>query len=217
MTRRDMRRMCEVLFNDQRLVSLCIGVWSVASAAVFAVIMLNDNSPFLNFGPSPRTELFGVKLDSWWEWWTVALYTFFSTAIAAFSTDSVVPWITNTVQDHKNMYLPFSKFSCWMIIQVFTFYAVTQSVIGLFVALTQVDFMLIRMIADMIVNHFTTYWFLRNKKVDLRKYRQWASGRTPPQENPPASPTQFSITDTCDIELPVFEDDKESKEREGLI
>lgn len=212
-----MRQMCEILFNDQRLVSLCIGVWSVASAAVFAVIMLNDNSPFLNFGPSPRTELFGVKLDSWWEWWAVALYTFFSTAIAAFSTDSVVPWITNTVQDHKNVYLPFSKFSCWMIIQVFTFYAVTQSVIGLFVALTQVDFMLIRMIADMIVNHFTTYWFLRNKKVDLHKYRQWASGRTPPQDNPPGSPTQFSITDTCDVELPVFEDDKESKEREGLI
>lgn len=164
--------MClEKLFNDQRLVSLGIGVWSVLSAVVFGIIMLSDNSPFLNFGPSPNTELFGVKLDTWWEWWAVAIYTFVSTAIAAFSTDSVVPWITNTVQDHKNKFLPFSKLSCWVIIQVFTFYAVTQSVIGLFVALTQVDFMLIRLLADMLVNHFTTYWFLRHKVVDSVKYK----------------------------------------------
>ena len=133
--------------------------------------MFQDNSPFLNFGPSARTELFGVQLDTWWEWWAVAIYTFTSTAIAAFATDSVVPWITNTVQDHKNKYLPYSKMTCWVIIQVFTFYAVTQSVIGLFVALTQVDFLVIRMLADMIVNHFTTFWFLRHKSVDKTKYR----------------------------------------------
>lgn len=166
--------MCELLFNDQRLVSLCIGLWSVLSCLVFCIIMLNDDSPFMNFGPSTKTKLFGVTLDTWWEWWAVALYTFFSTAIAAFATDSVVPWITNTVQDHKNNYIPFSKSTCWMIIQVFTFYAVTQSVIGLFVALTQVDFMFIRLGADMLVNHFTTFWFLRNKKVDANKYKMWS-------------------------------------------
>lgn len=206
--------MCEVLFNDQRLVTLGIGVWSLLSVAVFGVIMLRDNSSFLNFGPSARTELFGVKLDQWWEWWAVALYTFFSTAIAAFSTDSVVPWITNTVQDHKNIYLPFSKLTCWVIIQVFTFYAVTQSVIGLFVALTQVDFMLIRLLADMLVNHFTTYWFLRNKKVDPHKYKQWATGEKPLDKDDGELST-FRIDDTgSDVELPTA---GASMEREGLM
>lgn len=160
----------ERLFNDQRLVSVGIGAWSVLSAAVFCAIMLQDKSPFLNFGPSQHTKLFGAKLDTWLEWWAVAIYTFTSTAIAAFATDRVVPWITNTVQDHKTRFLPFTKITCWVIIQVFTFYAVTQSVIGLFVALTQVDFMLIRLFADMLVNHFTTFWFLRHKTVDAYKY-----------------------------------------------
>jgi len=30
--------------------------------------MLADASPFLNFGPSERTVLFGVKLDTWGEY-----------------------------------------------------------------------------------------------------------------------------------------------------
>lgn len=166
---------CEVFFNDKRAITCFILIWSVLSAAVFFFIMLEDDSPFLNFGPSPRTELFGVKLDSWTVWWAVAIYTFASTAIAAFASDSVVPWITNTVQDHKTRYIPYSKMTCWWIIQVFTFYGVTQSVIGLFVALTQVDFMLIRLAADFLVNHFTTFWFLKNKTVDPSKYKTWAA------------------------------------------
>lgn len=165
--------MWEFFFNDKRITTLFIGIWSLICVAVFTSIMYADNSPFLNFGPSSKTELFGVKLDSWTTWWAVALYTFFSTAIAAFSSDSVVPWITNTIQDHKTEYIPYSKTTCLIIIQTFTFYAVTQSVIGLFVALTQVDFMLIRLLADWIVNHYTTFWFLKHKQVNVEKYEYW--------------------------------------------
>ena len=160
------------MFDDKRVLSLLILGWSLLSCAVFVHIMASDNSPFLNFGPSERTSLFGVKLDNWHVWWCVAIYTFVSTAIAAFSSDSVVPWITNTVQDHKTRFIPYSKMTCWCIIQVFTFYAVTQSVIGLFVALTQVDFMLIRLLADVVVNHTTTFYFLKSKIHDPVKYSQ---------------------------------------------
>ena len=60
-----------------------------------------------------------------------------------------------------------------VLIQIFTIYGVIMSVIGMFVTLTQVDFMLIRILADMLVNHVTTFWFLRGKKVDAFKYEQW--------------------------------------------
>ena len=38
----------------------------------------------------------------------------------------------------------------------------------MFVALTQVDFMTIRIVADLVVNSHTTYYFLRNKDVGTR-------------------------------------------------
>ena len=130
--------MFQKLFNDKRILTVFIALWSILCCVVFVGIMLADESPFLNFGPSTQTKLFGVLLDSWSKWWLVAIYTFVSTAIAAFASDSVVPWITNTIQDHKTKYIPYHKVTCLLIIQTFTFYGVTQSVIGLFVALTQI-------------------------------------------------------------------------------
>lgn len=162
--------MCVRLFDDKRVLCLFVGLWTLLTSTVFYSIMVEDDSPFLSFGPNNRTRLFGVLLDTWYKWWAVAIYTFISTGIAAFSSDAVGPWITNTIQDHKTQYIPYTKFTCLMIIQTFTIYAVIMSVVGMFVALTQIDFMLIRISADLIVNHFTTYWFLRNKVVDEKRY-----------------------------------------------
>lgn len=161
---------CAFVFDDKRIMTAFLAFWTTLSSVVFLSIMIEDGSTFLSFGPNDNTVLMGVNLDTWGKWWCVAIYTFVSTGIAAFSGDALVPWITNTIQDHKTRYIPYGKCSCLLIIQVFTIYAVIMSVIGMFVALTQVDFMLIRITADMIVNCFTTEWFLRKKIVDKDKY-----------------------------------------------
>lgn len=160
------------MFDDKRVITALIGMWTLVSSLVFFFIMLEDGSSFLSFGPNKRTKLMGVTLDTWGKWWCVAIYTFVSTSLAAFASDAVVPWITNTVQDHKTKYIPYSKLTCLVIIQVFTVYAVIMSVIGMFVALTQIDFMFIRIVADLIVNHYTTYWFLRQKETDPLRYQE---------------------------------------------
>ena len=168
---------CLTLFDDKRLLTLALFIWTCVSSLVFTYIMLKDNSNFLLFGPNKHNKLLGVPLDDWFKWWITAIYTFVSTAIAAFAGDSLLPFINNTIQDHKTEYIPYSKFTCLCIIQIFTVYAVIMSVIGMFVALTQVDFMLIRILADILVNHYTTFWFLRGKKVDPNKYELWKAGQ----------------------------------------
>lgn len=184
---------CLKLFDDKRLLTFALFLWTLISSLVFIYIMIEDSSNFLLFGPNKVNKLLGVHLDSWFKWWVTAVYTFISTAIAAFAGDSLLPFINNTIQDHKTEYIPYSKFTCLVIIQIFTVYAVIMSVIGMFVALTQVDFMLIRILADILVNHFTTYWFLRGKKVDLIKYEMWKNG-----QEKPSNDVQFY---TEDIEL----------------
>lgn len=161
------------LFDDKRVLTAFIATWTLVSSLTFYLIMLYDDSPFLAFGPNEKTKLMGVTLNTWGKWWCVAFYTFISTCIAAFASDAIVPWITNTIQDHKTIYIPYSKGMCLGIIQTFTVYAVIMSVIGMFVALTQIDFMLIRISADLMVNHFTTYWFLRGKQTNPMRYRMW--------------------------------------------
>jgi len=165
--------MCQLLFNDRRVVVALLGVWTIVCCCVFLHIMIIDESAFLAIGPNTKTRLFNVPLDTWPKWWCVAIYTFVSTCIAAFASDSVAPFIVNTVQDHKTHYIPYTKTTCLLIIQVWTTYAVIMGTIGLFVALTQIDFLVIRLVADLIVNFITTTYFLSDKVYDVVMYRQW--------------------------------------------
>ena len=160
----------DAIFDDKRVLAVLIAGWTCAICVIFICIMIDDESPFLSFGPNEKTVLFGFKLDTWTKWACVALYTFVSTCIADFTSDSVGPWITNTIQDHKNMYLPYSKWTCVWIVQTFSMYAIIMGTIHLFVALSQIDFMLMRMFADLLVNYYTTKRFMQFKQVDPKKY-----------------------------------------------
>ena len=165
--------MCRMLFNDQRVVAAGLAVWTLLCVAVFLQIMIANGSAFLAMGPNSKTRLFNVPLDTWPKWWCVAVYTFVSTCIAAFASDSVATFIINTMQDHKTRYILFAKTTCLVIIQVWTTYAVIMGTISLFVTLTQIDFLIIRLIADLIINFMTTAYFLNDKICDVQLYRDW--------------------------------------------
>jgi hypothetical protein len=161
------------LFDDKRVLCMMIACWTLVVTIIFVCIMVDDQSPFLSFGPNARTTLFGFRLDTWTKWGCVAIYTFVSTCIADFTSDSVGPWITNTIQDHKNLYLPYGKLTCVAIVQMFAIYAIIMNTISLFVALSQVDFMLLRMLADLFVNYYTTSRFMQFKSVNAELYNAY--------------------------------------------
>jgi len=114
-----------VLFDDKRLLSALLAAWTLVSSVIFVAIMVNDRSNFLICGPNKHNLLFGVALDSWGKWWAVAMYTFFSTCIAAFSGDAIWPFLTNVIMDPKTKFIPYSKAVCLTIIQVQTIYGNT--------------------------------------------------------------------------------------------
>jgi len=114
---------CLLLFDGKRLLTLALFTLAFISSLMFTynmTDMIDDNSNFLLFGPNKINKLLGVHLDSWFKWWVTVVYTFVSTAIAAFAGDSLLPIINNTIQDHKSEFIPFSMITCLCIIQVFT-------------------------------------------------------------------------------------------------
>ena len=190
------------LFDNKMRLCGALMLWTFVSSAVFCFIMIQDGSSFLTIGPNPKNELLGVKMDTWFKWWVTAIYTFISTAVAAFSSDALCPFFSNAIEDHKTKYIPYSKLHCLLMVQCFTIYGVIMSVIGMFVALTQVDFMLIRIAADLVVNSHTTFYFLRGKEVDAERYDTWKANSDHTRSCPPQSSCLRKIVENCD-------DDKE--------
>jgi len=84
--------------------------------------------------------------------------------------DSLSPWITNCIQDHKTKYIPFSKMQCYLVLQTWSIYVSAMSILSVALLTSQIDFLMIRLGADLLVNSVTTWKFLKHKVVDKRLY-----------------------------------------------
>lgn len=161
----------DCVFDDKRIAVVFLMVWLVIVVVVFKDIGLLDTK-FMSAGPSDKTVFMGMVLDTWYKWGLVAAFTFVNTSINDFMSDAISPWLLNTITDHKTKYLPYSKMTCLAISQLWSVYCNVMSVFGLFLAMTQVDFVLIRMAADLTVNMYTNMRFMRNKVTSPDRYKR---------------------------------------------
>jgi hypothetical protein len=155
-------RVVDALFDDKRVITMLLTVWLCLVLAVFKDIGLLDTK-FMTLGPSESTVFMGVTLNSWYKWGLVAAFTFINTSVNDFMSDALSPWILNTITDHKTRFIPYPKWVCLFITQAWSMYCNIMSVFAIFLAMSQIDFVLIRMLADLSVNAYTTTKFMRTK------------------------------------------------------
>ena len=203
-------RTVDALFDDKRVITVFLIVWLCIVLAVFKDIGLLDTK-FMTLGPSNSTIFMGVTLNTWYKWGLVASFTFINTSVNDFVSDALGPWILNTITDHKTRFIPYPKFVCLIITQTWSVYCNIMSVFGIFLAMSQIDFVLIRMVADLIINAYTTTKFIRNKTFCQEQYKrmtceggqemtQKASDKDP--LNPPSN-SCYRVTEENDIEAGV--------------
>ncbi len=183
--------MLSFIFDDKRIVIGILMTWLCTVLGVFSHLGI-WNTSFMSMGPSEETEFMNIKLNTWFRWNCVAIFTFVNTTINDFASDAIGPWIQNTLQDHKTRYLPYSLLVCWYISQFWAVYCSIMSVFSLFLMLSQIDFLLIRAVADIIVNSYTTYKFIRDKRHNLHKYNEWCAHD--------GSDTEMEVPNLTDIE-----------------
>ena len=185
------------LFDDKRVAVVVLMVWLVAVLIVFKDIGLLDTQ-FMHFGPSANAKFMGVVLDTWYKWGMVAGFTFLNTMVNDFMSDAISPWLLNTLTDHKTRYIPYSKWVCLCISQGWSVYCNVMGLFGLFLAMSQVDFVFIRMCADLSVNSYTCMKFMRNKTHCAQRYKQHFTIIDPDVEV-----EQESCTETRPLQTPV--------------
>lgn len=164
-------RAVDRVFDDKRLAVTVLMVWLVIVMTVFKDIGLLDTS-FMQFGPCSTAKFMGVVLDTWYKWGMVASFTLLNTSVNDFMSDAISPWILNTITDHKSKFIPYPKHTCLLIAQLWAVYCNLMSVFGMFLAMTQIDFVLIRMMADLTVNTYTNLKFMRFKEYSSDKYNE---------------------------------------------
>lgn len=161
----------DILFDDKRIAISFMMCWLVIVLIGFSSIGLL-HSDFIRVGPSESTKIMSLTIRTWNDWFMVAVVSFLSSIVNDFFSDSLGPWFLNTVQDQKTRYLPYSKLTCYIVLQLYSVYCAFMSVFSVGLLMSQVDFLLIRLFADLLVNSYTTFKFLRGKEVNRRKYEE---------------------------------------------
>jgi hypothetical protein len=162
-------KLISLLFEDKRYTLLLLVSWLCATITIFYYLGA-FHIHFMTIGPSDETEFMGMKINTWGKWHCLAQFSFWNTAINEFLGSALIPWFQNTIQDHKCKYLPYSKSWCMGISLMYDAYTHIMGVFGIFLFFSQIDFLAIRMTADILVTYFTTIVWMQNKTVHSHMY-----------------------------------------------
>ena len=185
-------------FTDKRITCVIVLLWIGISVGFYNELGAFDQLDFMTLGPSNHTKFMGAVLDTWPKWGYVASFSLLNTCINEFVNDALVPWVQNTIQvishthpflrtnfislicfillqDHKTKALPYGKMTCISINIMFTIYTQVTMLFSMFLYMSQIDFLLLRVLGDIVVTLYSTNMFLKTKKVDPEAYAKESS------------------------------------------
>jgi len=84
-------------FENKKITVGLLMTWMCVALIGFQSIDM-FHSDFFHVGPSEKTKLMALTLNTWSRWWMVAIASFLSTCINDFTSDALIPWIQNVVQ-----------------------------------------------------------------------------------------------------------------------
>jgi hypothetical protein len=171
-----------VAFTDKRITCIIVILWIGISIGFYDELGAFDELDFLTLGPSNHTKFMGATLDTWPKWGYVASFSLLNTCVNEFVNDALVPWVQNTIQDHKTRALPYGKLTCVSINIMFTIYTQVTMLFSMFLYMSQIDFLLLRIAGDIFVTLYSTHMFLKAKKVDPEAYAKESSNNNANQD-----------------------------------
>ncbi len=151
-----------VIFHDKRITALILVIWLAVSFGIFFSLGVLHTT-FFSFGPSEKLQFMGIQVDTWSEWSLLSLYCCVDTLIKSFGHDACIPWFTTAIADGKAKTLPYSKFTCLCIVEIYYGYVHMSYIFKFFLSFTQFDFVFIAALSDLVMKVYSYGSYMENK------------------------------------------------------
>lgn len=185
------------VFKNKMYMTYAFLTWGFISVIIFSQLGA-FHMQFMTIGPSEQSQLMGMKINTWSRWTFVATYSFLNTACNEFFGNALFPFFVNVIQDHKSVYLPYSKMTCNVISCAFDLYSHVMGIFSVYLLFSQIDFLALRCLADILVTFFTNRWFLQHKIVDPVAYEREMEGVDPASHCPPDGAVDLEMQPLAD-------------------
>lgn len=97
---KEMGNIKKIFFDDKRVISFAMLLILIFGITVF-VFTDQRNNDFLKFGPSEKTKILGMVIDTYPRYYFSMIFGFIITICNDYFEMSLEPFIINTLFDHK--------------------------------------------------------------------------------------------------------------------
>jgi hypothetical protein len=150
------------MVKDPRLCMALMLTWG--AFFLFMIYYFNNNKIDIKYGPYEGRTFLSIEIDSWGVWSFFAIIIMIDKFVNSISVDIIGSWLSNVVFDHKTEYLPYPTCICQTISSVYSFYFNLRYLITLQLLITQFDYSILRILADVIATYYSTSLHLKTKK-----------------------------------------------------
>lgn len=142
-----------------------IGIVSFALSIILQSTPLQTD--YFNFGPNDSFLVFGIQVNTYYRYFLLCFYSIINAGVRALYQNVVHPWVLHNVQDEtvekkKEMHKDAYHFT-----MVSTAYIWFDWFIYMNVLLSQVDMLIMELLADASVSLLTTYLYLNPDMLTL--------------------------------------------------
>jgi len=151
--------------------------WSIALWIIFVSVCLTIflsfhaqtdslQTRYFRWGPHSEFVVFGMPIDTSLKYATITLYSFVNSGIRASYHNLLQPWILHNVQSDA-VTTPINAFFAYRMTLLATFYNWFDWFIYMNILLSQVDMLVIELMADILTTLVTTRSYLNQKNKNI--------------------------------------------------
>lgn len=139
---------------------LCV-VYATLAGIIYGFPASVD-TPFFQYGPNKNFKVLGIHIDTYPKYSIIVAYCFVNSIFRTLHRNYLHPWVLNSVQDEKSDKRDLVKKEVFLVVSIGVLYHWTDWLLYMNILLSQIDMLVIEVVADLGMSYITTYYYLRS-------------------------------------------------------
>jgi hypothetical protein len=150
--------------NTPFYTSKIVAFWMVA----ISCIMMSNTHEQIQYGPNDKLYLFKIQINTYEKYMCIIIFCFINSILRSCNHNILQPWVTNEIQDtdKKNKHT-LRLYDCYEIVSVSNIYYWFDFYIYMNILLSQIDFFVVEITADICISLWVTKYYLDKKRNDV--------------------------------------------------
>ena len=153
------------MLTDARFATGTMFVWIGAVLSAFVAIGGTSDNAYIRWsvGPSASLKFIGLAIDTWTAWGCLCAAVAVDTVINVWAGEMIGPWLTFNIYDKARPTMEYNYWTAQCITLGWNTYHNLRPMLTVYLAFTQVDILLVRMLADLAISLCTVHMYIRHK------------------------------------------------------